>query len=92
MPVVELSVAEFAASQRRVHALNARAVRRGWTGRLTLSGERVTVRNEGRPLRFPAYPDGDSVRIAGTVKAHDLWHDQQTMLSRPKRADGGNVA
>ncbi|GAA1435847.1 hypothetical protein GCM10009616_33990 [Microlunatus lacustris] len=34
---------------------------------------------------------GHSVRVTGTVKAHDLWHDQQqTVLSRPKRTDVGN--
>lgn len=34
---------------------------------------------------------GDRVAIAGTVKAHDSWQDQQqTVLSRPRRTDGGN--
>lgn len=90
--VVELSVAEFAASQRKVGTLNARALRRGWTGRLTLSGERVTVRNEGRPLRFPSYPAGAEVvrvqaRIDGAPACYAGWEFVAALDGLPA-ADG----
>ena len=61
MSVVALMVAEFAPSQGKVDALNARPVRPGWTGRSTLSGVPVVVRSDGRPRRFPSYPAGAEV-------------------------------
>lgn len=83
MATIELSVAEFAAWQQKTESLNARARKRGWSGRLSLTGRQVTVVNTGTPARFPLYPYGaEVVRVEAEVQGEPPRYGGWTLLAR----------
>lgn len=73
-----LTPAEFAASKVKVTALNARAVKRGWTGRVEIAGERLVIQNTGSPRPFPDLPAAAEVvrfetTITGAAPCYNSW-------------------
>lgn len=83
MGTIELSVAEFAAWQQKTESLNARARKRGWSGRLSLTGRQVRVINTGVPARFPRYPYGaEVVRVEVELQGEPPRYGGWTLLAR----------
>lgn len=83
MGTIELSVAEFGAWQQKTASLNARARKRGWSGRLALTGRQVTVVNAGAPPRFPHYPYGaEVVRVEAALQGEPPRYGGWTLLAR----------
>lgn len=83
MSTIELSVAEFTAWQHKTEALNARARKRGFSGRLSLAGRRTVVVNDGTPRRFPQYPQGAQVvRVEAELLGEPPQYGGWTLLAR----------
>lgn len=90
-----LTRAEYAASRAKVDKINARAARRGWTGRISLTGTRETLRNTGSPPPFPDRPYGAEVvmvraAIDGEAPCYGGWRFLAALDGRPT-ADGDDV-
>jgi hypothetical protein len=83
---LDLTPAEFALTSDKIAKLNARAVKRGWTGILTVTGEAFTeVTDNGIGLKR----ERQMVHtvISGNPPKYDGW----TFLARADWADGGMV-
>ena len=61
MREILLPRAEYAASRVKIDKINSRAARRGWTGRIRLTGTREILTNTGSPPPFPDQPYGAEV-------------------------------
>lgn len=73
-----LTTAEFIRATAKINQLNQRAVKRGWTGRIEIRGQRTVVVNSGHPLPFPDRPAGTDVvcmdtTITGEAPCYDGW-------------------
>lgn len=63
-----LTRAEYAASRAKIDKINTRARRRGWTGRINLTGTLETRTNTGSPPPFPDHPYGaELVMVRATI-------------------------
>ena len=83
-----LTTAEFTRAVAKINQLNQRAVNRGWTGKVTISGERTVVANSGYPLPFPDLPAGTDVvcvdtTIEGEAPCYDGWRFLAAVDSLP---------
>jgi hypothetical protein len=84
---MRLTPAEFTATQDKIAKLNARAVKRGWTGHLEITGENITVTEHG-PSGLPISKVYVDATVTGDAPKYDGW----TFLARLEWADGGMVA
>ena len=87
-----LSLAEFTATKAKAAALNARAIKRGWTGRTEVAGERRVITNLGNPLPFPLYPAGAQIvrfetTVTGEAPCYGGWRFLAALDATPA-ADG----
>jgi hypothetical protein len=83
---MDLTPAEFGLTSEKIHKLNQRAIKRGWTGVLTVTGEAFTeVTDNGAGLKR----ERQMVHtvISGNAPSYDGW----TFLARADWADGGMV-
>jgi hypothetical protein len=83
---MDLTPAEFALTSEKIAKLNARAAKRGWTGRITVTGEEFTeVTDNGVGLKRARQMV--ATVISGEAPRYDGW----TFLARADWADGGMV-
>jgi hypothetical protein len=74
---MRLTHAEYDATRDKIEKLNKRAVKRGWTGRITITGEPVTVKETG-PSGLPITKQLIDTTITGEPPKYDGW----TFLAR----------
>ena len=83
---MDLTPAEFALTSEKMHKLNQRALKRGWTGIITVTGEAFNeITDNGVGLKR----ERQMVHtvISGNAPSYDGW----TFLARADWADGGMV-
>lgn len=90
--MITLTPAEYQATVAKIAAINSRARKRGFTGRLEVEAERVVRRNAGDPLPFPGLPIGAEVvqyeaTISGTAPRYEGW-EFMAALDSLTTADG----
>lgn len=71
-PTWQLTDAELAATQDKMAKLNARAARRGWTGRITVTSERVEITETGES-GLPVTKIRNEVTIDGEAPCYGGW-------------------
>src|SRR5258708_15012679 len=69
---MQLNDSEYAATVAKIDKLNARAARRGWTGRITIEREQVEVR-ETTEAGFETVRVVNEVKISGEPPKYEGW-------------------
>lgn len=83
---IDLTPAEFALTSEKMAKLNARAVKRGWTGIITVTGEAFTEKTDNG-VGLPRERQMVHTIISGNAPSYDGW----TFLARADWTDGGMV-
>lgn len=86
--MTNLRPAEYQATIAKIAKINARARKRGFTGRLEVTGERVVERNVGNPLPHRDLPEGAEVvryetTITGAAPCYEGWEFLAALDSLP---------
>lgn len=77
-----LTPTQFRASTAKIASIKARAVKRGWTGDLDITGERRVITNTGSPLPYPDYPAGAQVvRVETTITGEPACYEGWRLLA-----------
>jgi hypothetical protein len=81
-----LTQAEFEATRAKIEKLNARSIKKGWTGTIKLVGEFVTKTETG-PSGLPVKREMIDAEIIGTAPKYEGW----TFLARVEFDESGMV-
>lgn len=92
--MTNLRPAEYQATIEKIARVNARAIKRGFTGRLEVAGTQVVERNVGHPLPYRDLPEGAEVvwyetTITGDAPCYEGWEFVAALDSLPT-ADGSS--
>src|SRR5882757_8161077 len=70
---MQLTDGEYAATVEKITKLNARAAKRGWTGRIRVTGERVEVRKHNSLTGMDVVTYRNEVTISGEPPCYEGW-------------------
>lgn len=90
---MRLFPSEYAATRAKAAKVNERAQRRGFTGRVDVTGDRVVVTNSGNPAPFPNLPLNAEVvlyetTISGEAPRYEGWEFLAALDSLATTDDG----